>query len=1027
MSTRRHRAACAAAILFFFAGTLSAQSTGSIQGSVTDSSSAVVPNAKVTITNQGTGETYAAKTDAAGLYAITSLTPGRYKVEVQAQGFQPVVAQDLALQVSSTVRQDFTLRVASSSTILEVTAAPPAIDTSSVTVGQVIDSRTVQEIPLNGRHFTDLALLVAGTVTPPQNGFLSAPLRGQGSFGVNSAGNREDVTNFLVNGINLNDISQNQLTFQPSINTVDEFKMDNSTYPAQYGRNSGAIVNIATRAGTNDFHGELFEYFRNSDMDARNYFNPTPILQSPFKRNNFGASTGGPFWKNHTFFFFSYEALRQRQGLTINQTVLSPAQRAQAAATSDPVINKLISYIPLPNEPGSKFAGSATAPVNIDQGTANISHQFSEKDRVNGYYALQHDLRQEPTLQGDNIPGFGDTRASHRQIFTFNESHVFNPTTVNEFRLGYNRIFITFDPNFTTSAASLGIDTGPTAAATAIPYIQINDIGLHLGGPNLFPQGRGDYTAVASDSLNKVVGRHNITFGGEYRRSNNNNFQVDPGTFMFNTLSDFLADKAISFTLSPAGPSRIYINALGFFIQDNFKATSRLTLTLGMRYDWNGTPTEARNRFANFDPATDEMVQVSQPYAQNAKNFEPRLGFAFDLFGNQKTIVRSAYAIQADQPIANLVSGLSSNPPFASPISFVGNATKGTYISLLNAANEAAAVPSLSPSAVNANFRNPYVQQWNFNIEQQLGNSLGLTAGYFGNKGTHLRLTQNLNQFVNGVRPYPRLSPDSPIDPGVALSNILAYESDGNSSYNALWVTATKRLAKGLEFNTSYTWSKALDTESLNTLASSMVLQDSTNINGDRGLSDFDARHRFTFSGIYDLPFQGSRWKSGYEFAAVAQLQSGNPVDLITSATFTGLATVRPSILTNNIPVGYGTSAANGNIQYIPDAACATVQPGCIFLASPNQFGDLGRNVIIGPGFEDVDLSFLKDTKIAERFTLQFRADAFNLFNHPNFGQPNRIVSTAAGNTFGQITSTRFPVGDSGSSRQLQLALRLLF
>jgi hypothetical protein len=198
-----------------------------------------------------------------------------------------------------------------------------------------------------------------------------------------------------------------------------------------------------------------------------------------------------------------------------------------------------------------------------------------------------------------------------------------------------------------------------------------------------------------------------------------------------------------------------------------------------------------------------------------------------------------------------------------------------------------------------------------------------------------------------------------------------------------------------------------------------MVLQDSNNINGDRGLSDFDARHRFTLSGIYDLPFKGSRWKSGYELAGVAQLQSGNPVDLITTATFTGLATVRPSVLTNNIPVGYGAPAANGNIQYFPSAACTTVQPGCIFLASSKQFGDLGRNVIIGPGFEDIDLAFLKDTKVAERFTFQFRADAFNLLNHPNFGQPNRIVSTASGNTFGQITSTRFPVGDSGSSRQL--------
>ncbi|MBV9082408.1 MAG: carboxypeptidase regulatory-like domain-containing protein, partial [Acidobacteriaceae bacterium] len=373
-----------------------AQSTGSIQGSVTDPTGAAIPDAVVTVTNQETGEKRVIKSDSAGLYSVPSLPPGMYKIQVELHGFQTVVADNLRLEVSSTVTQDFSLKVASSSQVLEVTAAPPPIERASVSVGQVIDNRTVQNIPLNGRHFTDLGLLVAGTVTPPANGFLTAPLRGQGSFAINTAGAREDTVNILVNGINLNDIAQNQLTFQPSINTVDEFKLDNSTYPAEYGRNSGAILNISTRAGGNTVHGELFEYFRNSALDARNYFNPTPILQSPFRRNNFGASAGGPFWKNHTFFFFSYEGLRQRQGLTINQTVLNPSQRAQAA-TSDPAIRNLVTLIPAVNAPQDKFIGSAIAPVNIDQGTANISHEFSANDRVNGYFALQRDLRQEPT------------------------------------------------------------------------------------------------------------------------------------------------------------------------------------------------------------------------------------------------------------------------------------------------------------------------------------------------------------------------------------------------------------------------------------------------------------------------------------------------------------------------------------------------------------------------------------------------------------------------------------------------------
>ncbi len=1001
-----------------------AQSNGTIQGTVTDSSGASMPNVSVTVKNEGTNEERTIKTDGSGLYSAPALPVGTYRVEAQAPGFQKVAAPDLTLSVSSTVRQDFTLQVSSSSQTLEVTSAAPVINTSSTSVGQVIDKQTVQQIPLNGRHFTDLGLLVAGTVTPPASGFLSFPLRGQGSFAINTAGNREDTVNFMINGVNLNDIVQNQITFQPSINTVDEFKLDNSTYPAEYGRNSGAIVNIATRSGTNEVHGEAFEYLRNDAMDARNYFNPTPIKQSPFKRSNFGASAGGPIWKNHTFFFLSYEGLRQRQGLTINQTVPTLAQRASAAAAGNPVVNRLLSYVPLPNVSNTTFAGSATAPVNIDQGTANISHQFSEKDRLNGYYALQYDLRQEPTLQGDNIPGFGDARNSHRQIFTLNESHVFTPATVNEFRVGYNRIVINFVPFFQINPQSIGIGNGINSPI-GLPQISFRDTGLSFGGPSGFPQGRGDYTAVVSDTLSHTAGRHTIKFGGEYRRSNSNNYSGDTGTFTFDTFNTFIADRASAFTVNPSTrPSRIFINALGFFIQDNYKVSDRLTLDLGLRYDWNGTPTEAKDRFVNFDFATGQLIQTPQPYNQNAKNFEPRVGFAFDPFGKGKTVIRAAYALQADQPIANLVTALSSNPPFSNPVAF--NSQGGSFVTLENAFNQVnSGGGNLSPVVVNPNFRNAYVQQWNFNIQQQFGRSIGMMAGYFGNKGTHLRISRNTNQRINGgSRPYLAVAAASSIAPGVGLSNFTEYDSVGSSSYNALWLTLTKSMRNGLQFNTSYTWSKSIDTNSLN--SQGVILQNSFNVAADRGLSDYDARHRFTLSGIYALPFKANRWVSGYQFSAVVQLQTGNPINLYTTNnSYTGLSTLHPSILTGNIPTSY-TPVGNGFLQYLPAATCTTARPGCIFLGGTNvnAFGNLGRNVLIGPGFEDIDLAFQKTTTISERFRIQIRGDAFNLMNHPNFGQPNRTVGSS---TFGQIQSTRFPVGDSGSSRQLQVALKFLF
>jgi hypothetical protein len=317
---------------------LLAQSTGTISGTVTDPSGAVIPGATVVVRNEGTGLERTTPTNSDGGYQFPALPVGSYRVEVRAKGMRSELLTGLVLHVSQIAVQNLKLEVAKASEVVTVSSEAPVIDAGTMTVGEVINQRTVQEIPLNGRHFVDLGLLLAGTVTPPQNGFLTAPLRGQGSFAINTAGNREDTVNFLINGVNLNDMANGQITFQPSINTVQEFKADNSTYSAENGRNSGAVVHIATRSGTNEWHGEGFDFLRNEMFDARNFFNKDTdnlgnrLPQSTFKRNNFGASIGGPIWKNHTFFFFSYEGLRQRQGLTLTTNVPSAADRQAAQA-----------------------------------------------------------------------------------------------------------------------------------------------------------------------------------------------------------------------------------------------------------------------------------------------------------------------------------------------------------------------------------------------------------------------------------------------------------------------------------------------------------------------------------------------------------------------------------------------------------------------------------------------------------------------------------------------------------------------
>ena len=1027
-----YAALSALAVFTLFCQVLPAQSTGTIRGVVTDQSGASIPNAKVTVANDATGEQRSTLTDQSGLYVVPSLPVGRYDVSVAAPGLQTSKATNLVLEVSRIVEQNLQMQVGNVSETVQVESTAPVVETATITVGTVIDQRTVQEIPLNGRHFVDLGLLTPGTVTPPSGGYLTAPLRGQGSFAVFTAGNREDTTNFMINGVNLNDMAQNQITFQPSINTVQEFKIDNSTFSAEYGRNSGSIVNIATRAGTNELHGEVFDYLRNNDLDARNYFNRKGTLQSPFKRNNFGADAGGPIWKNHTFFYLSYEGLRQRQGITLNQPVLTGAQRLSATSIGNPTVLKLLPLIPEPNCGGNLFVGSATAPVNIDQGTANINQNFGSNDRLNGYFAFQADLRQEPTLQGNNIPGFGDTRASHRQIMTINETHVFSGRLVNEARLGYNRIKIDFVPNAALNPADFGMNVGVNSP-WGLPQMTVRDIGLNFGGPAGFPQGRGDYTAVASDTLSYVRGNHELRIGGEVRRFNGNSYGATPGTMAFNTVTDFINGQAATFTALPtSNPARIYVLAAGAFVQDSYHVSPGLTLELGLRYDWFGTPTEAQDRFVQFDPSTASLVRVHQPYQQSAKNFQPRVGVAWDLFHNGKTIVRSAYAILADQPVAGLVGALPTNPPFATPVTY--NSTAAVpFVTFSNAITAAQAAGSLSPTSVAQDFRTAYMQSYNFNLQEAITNDLGLMVGYIGNKGTHLRTALNLNQYLPGttnVRPYPTLSAASPIDPGLALGNVYQWEGIGNSSYNALWVTATKRLSRNLQFNTSYTWSKSLDYTSYNTqnaVGAIAPMQDSYNLRLDRGLSDFDVRHRVVFSGLYQLPFHGGRAVEGWQVSLIAQVQSGNPFNVITTSTFNGTAnTIRPNLL-GPVPVGLGSPAANGNPQYFPAAACTAAAPtsGCLFQV-PTGIGSMGRNVLIGPGFEDVDVALYKDTRITEQTKIQLRVDAFNVFNHPNFATPNRTVSTAAGNSFGQITATRFPIGDSGSSRQLQLALKLI-
>jgi hypothetical protein len=677
--------------------------------------------------------------------------------------------------------------------------------------------------------------------------------------------------------------------------------------------------------------------------------------------------------------------------------------------------------------------------VALNQGSADFDVELSDKDRIHAYYVLQKDLRQEPTAGGaisSNLPGFGDTRDGFRHLMTFSEDHVFGPSLTNTVRLGFNRIHLTFTPNALLDPTAFNIAMPAGApVASGLPFINIGgDLGF--GGPTGEPQGRGDTTVVLNDGLSWLKGRHTFAFGGEIRRAYNNNIAFNIGSFTFNAttgpggrsaMGNFLNDSASAFTVQlGSGNDRILQPSYDVFAQDSFKWKPNFTLNLGLRYAWNSSPSEAANHFTQFDPTTGTLVPANQPYHTNNKNFQPRIGFAWDPFNNGKTSVRAAYAILTQDPTTNIVTGLSGNPPFAIPISISSG-----VIRVENPGSSLAGT-SLGPAAINPNFNDMYAQDWNLTIDHQLTSSMGLSIAYVGMKGTHLQLNQNINQpFVtNGIygstRPFPTLPATSPIlpsqctapKPACTFGNINQVNSNGNSNYNALWVTLNKHFSHGLQFLSSYTYSKSLDYNSLST-AETYILQNAYNPRGDYGPSEFDVRHRFVLSGFYQLPFSANRLVAGWEVGTVIQAQSGNPLNPTVAINPGVSLTVRPDVTgpirVTGDPAGWFGSSAVFATEFASPCVGTTCHPG-----------NLSRDAVTGPKFVNTDFSVIKNTKLTERFNLQFRGEMFDIFNHPNFGNPG-LTFTPSSTTFGKITSTRFPTGDFGSARQIQFALKLKF
>jgi hypothetical protein len=1045
--------------LTFCAAIAHAQTTATLTGTVKDPQGAVIAGASVTIHAVATGTDRVVTSDNVGDFVAPSLQPGEYTVQIKMPGFALYTIRSLVLQVDQKASLNIPLALASAGETVEVEGAAPLIDAASITVGQVIDKQTVQEIPLNGRHFLDLTVLTPGGVTAPANGNLTSPSRGVGAFSFLTAGNRDDSVNFQINGINLNDISNAQIVFQPSINTTSEVKINNSTYSAEYGRNSGSIVNVSTRSGTNTFHGEVFDYVRNNSFDTRNWFNPKGTAQNSLKRNNFGVAIGGPIWRNKTFFFASYEGLRQHQGLQTTASVPSAADRAD---TTNAVSRALLGLMPTASQGANTFNGSANGPVTIDQGTIDVQHILSEKDTLHAFYAYQNDVRTEPTTQGNTVPGFGDNRPGYRQIGTFNETHIFSPRLVTETRIGFNRVFVSFLNNYHPGGSSLGMKNFPAGVteAAGIPFTTISGYTVAIGGPSGFPSGRYDSLGVISNTTTYTVGKHSIKYGGEARRYLNANFSGDPGTLGFaatptirsatgtviqtgkTAIQNFQQGLATSFSITPTPTtSRIYGNAVGGFVMDNFKVTDRLMFEFGFRFEWFGTPTFGNAKAVIFDAAAVTLNQIgtggyNSPYKQNY-NYQPRLGFSYDLFGNNRTVLRGGYGYMADQPLSGLVTGLSNNPPYTARVAFTAAGGTATLTNTATSTNlpaipienlyAAASATAISVSTVDPKYKNAYTETFNLNLQTELPMHIGLTAGYYGSVGKHLRSSQNINQIfpTTGARAFTKISATSPIAANAALNaNVTQASSNGISNYNAIWINARKNASHGLQFGLTWQYSKSMDLGSTAGTSFTDITQPRLNY----ALSDFDLRHRISGNAIYALPLKGNRLVEGFRLASIVQWQTGNPLNITTTSTYTGTAGVQhPNLIA---PIAYAKDyTSSGTVNWFSNpgsSVCATAVAGCTFQLPSTGFGNMGRNAATGPGFADVDLSIYKDTKITERVLFQLRLDTFDLFNHPSFSNPG-TSATVGSASFGVITATRFPVGDLGSSRQLQIAGKFIF
>ncbi|HZT30306.1 MAG TPA: carboxypeptidase regulatory-like domain-containing protein [Bryobacteraceae bacterium] len=1076
------------------ASNLAAQGTSVIFGTVSDQTGSAVARASVTATNEATGVTTKVMSNEAGYYLFPDLRPGSYKITCQVQGFQTVERTGVILEVDRRARVDLQMQVGEVKQVLEVQGTGTTVDTMTSTVKDVVDSHRMDLLPLNGRNALSLQALLPGAI---QMGTGSAAtgiaLNTNLVFSVN--GTRADQSAYILDGGMNMDMYNNVPAAFPNPDTLQEFSMLENNYSAVNGRNAGAVINMVTKSGTNQLHGDLYDFLRNSDMDARNFFSPGV---SPLHRNQFGGTVGGPVKLPHynghdrTFFFFAYEGTRQTLGTTNSSTVLPSALERQGdfsqsfirgkavtvappdsvtaqnptgtpfpgnvipASRLDPAaMNFIKAFLPLPNSAGNIYTYNYSVPTNDNQVVAKLDHSFSNANKLSARYFWDDSFN----IQNTVVPAFNSQNDWVTQNGSLNDTHIFSPNIVNAANLTIARNTFIRAPLVTSPAnfAALGCQSCVSLSPPNVPTdwaVSVNN-GIGLRVPTNYYSFMMNYQF--SDTVSWTVSNHLLQFGGDIskvRRNGQEYFQKDT-QFSFNGLAsgnygygyaDFLLGSATSVFQNSPISSWQYKWAPFLFFQDDWRVSHRLTLNLGMRWEPYITIKDRYGENAAFRPGQKSQIYPLAPVGyvfpgdpgisagvtpNRYDRFSPRVGFAYDPTGDGKTSIRGGYGIFSDT--LQLVA-LNSNPtdqPFSYGLTTFNVQFSNPYLhnpqqlQLLETyqrpttAQQRATWPFYQPLQVismNPDFTTAYIQQWNFNVQREVWKKVVVTVGYLGNKGTRL----HVNEQINPALYVPGKSSSTNVDARriyQGYQTIESVQSTANSTYHSLQVNWNRRFENGITFLGSYVWSRALDLASTDGNSGlGNQASDPFNWNRDKGLADFNVKSRFVTSFIWDLPF----WKSskgiqhallaGWQVNGILTLQTGQPFSVYAGQdrSLAGVGLDHADVLH---PVAtYNNQSVNSKVAHFFDTSAFA-------LPALGTFGTSGRNILYGPGLQNLDAGLFKTFQVDEQRRFEIRWEIFNSLNRPNFLNPNNSFSSP---NFGRILSARDP-------RILQLAAKFYF